>query len=51
MNSTFESFKPSIPEPEDLTDECQAKMSTNKEQFQSTSAVFKSLLDDIEQFE
>ena len=51
MNSTFESFKPSIPEKQDLTDECQATKSTNKEKFQSTSDMLKSLLKDIEQFE
>ena len=39
MNSTFESFKPSIPEQEDLTDECQASKSTNEEQFQYTSTL------------
>ena len=51
MISTFESCKSSIPEKQDLTDECQATKSTNEEQFQYTSAMLKSLLDDIEQSE
>jgi hypothetical protein len=51
MNSTFESYKPSIPEPHELTDESKAKKATNEDMFKSTSHLLKSLLKNLEEFE